>query len=254
MADVDEVASADWQEERLYKPLPGEAQLTARAVLAGCLIGSVVSCTNIYIGLKIGWSFGASIITAVLGFALFAVIGKRLSVLETNTAQTTGSAAGSMSSAAGLLAAIPAMNLLGHEIPWWALMLWSVAVAFLGVFYAVPLRRQMVEVDKLRFPTGLATAETILAMFSEAAEAMAKAKVLVFCGLAAGLFTLASHFLPELEKPPLHQWLPVLWLELAAGWTFSIYLGPSLFGAGFLIGPRVVLSLVVGAFVAWGVL
>jgi uncharacterized oligopeptide transporter (OPT) family protein len=254
MADVDEVASADWQEERLYKPFPGEAQLTARAVLAGCLIGSVVSCTNIYIGLKIGWSFGASIITAVLGFALFAVIGKRLSVLETNTAQTTGSAAGSMSSAAGLLAAIPAMNLLGHEIPWPALMMWSVAVAFLGVFYAVPLRRQMVEVDKLRFPTGLATAETILAMFSEAAEAMAKAKVLVFCGLAAGLFTLASHFLPELEKPPLHQWLPVLWLELAAGWTFSIYLGPSLFGAGFLIGPRVVLSLVVGAFVAWGVL
>ena len=54
MADVDEVASADWQEERLYKPLPGEAQLTARAVIAGCLIGSVVSCTNIYIGLKIG--------------------------------------------------------------------------------------------------------------------------------------------------------------------------------------------------------
>ena len=46
MAEVDEVASADWQEERLYKPFPGEAQLTARAVLAGCLIGSVVSCTN----------------------------------------------------------------------------------------------------------------------------------------------------------------------------------------------------------------
>ncbi len=254
MADDHEVTNAGEQDERLYTPFPGEAQLTTRAIIAGCLIGSVVSCTNIYIGLKIGWSFGASIITAVLGFAVFAVVGKRLSVLETNTAQTAGSAAGSMSSAAGLLAAIPAMNLLGHEIPWTALMLWSVAVAFLGVFYAVPLRRQVVEVDKLRFPTGLATAETILAMFSEAAEAMAKARVLIFCGLAAGLFTLASHFLPELEKPPLHQWLPVLWLELAAGWTFSIYLGPSLFGAGFLIGPRVVLSLVVGAFIAWGVL
>ena len=254
MDDDHEVANAGEQDGRLYTPLPGEAQLTARAIIAGCLIGSVVSCTNIYIGLKIGWSFGASIITAVLGFAVFAVVGKRLSVLETNTAQTAGSAAGSMSSAAGLLAAIPAMNLLGHEIPWTALMLWSVAVAFLGVFYAVPLRRQMVEVDKLRFPTGLATAETILAMFSEAAEAMAKARVLILCGLAAGLFTLASHFLPELENPPLHQWLPVLWLELAAGWTFSIYLGPSLFGAGFLIGPRVVLSLVVGAFIAWGVL
>ena len=37
-------------DDRLYTPVPNEAQLTARAVIVGCLIGSVVSCTNIYIG------------------------------------------------------------------------------------------------------------------------------------------------------------------------------------------------------------
>ncbi len=90
--------------DRRYTPAPGEAQLTVRAVVAGCLIGSVVSCTNIYIGLKIGWTFGASIISAVLAFALFTLLGKKPSVLETNITQTAGSAAGSMASAAGLVA------------------------------------------------------------------------------------------------------------------------------------------------------
>lgn len=249
------VAQGDSQvDERLYTPAPSEAQLTLRAVIVGCLVGSVVSCTNIYIGLKIGWSFGASIISAVLGFSAFAVAGKRLTVLETNTVQTAGSAAGYMSSAAGLLAAIPAMNLLGHEIPWHMLILWSLGVAFLGVFYAVPMRRQFVEVDKLRFPTGTATAQTIMAMFSEASEALAKARVLLIAGVAAGLFTLGSHFIPEIESPPLHEWFSAGLLTLLATWSFKVYLGPSLFGAGFLIGPRVVLSLVLGAIIAWGVL
>lgn len=251
---ADAATPAEPIDDRLYTPEPGEVQLSVRAVAVGCLVGMVISCTNIYVGLKIGWSFGASIISAVLGFSAFAAVGKRLSVLETNTAQTAGSAAGFMSSAAGLLAAIPAMNLLGYEIPWHMLVLWSLAVAFLGVFYAVPLRRQFVEVDKLRFPTGTATAETIMAMFSEAAEAVAKSRMLLLTGVAAGLFTLLSHFVPELESPPLSTW--VAWPALAwlATWSFKIYLGPSLFGAGLLIGPRVVLSLVLGAILAWGLL
>ncbi|MCA8984400.1 MAG: OPT/YSL family transporter [Planctomycetaceae bacterium] len=249
----------DNTDEPLYRPDRQERQLTVRAVLTGCLIGSVVSCTNIYVGLKIGWSFGASIISAVLAFSLFNVLENlfgtdRLSVLETNIAQTSGSAAGYMSSAAGLLAAIPALAMLGYEFSWTLLLLWSLSVAFLGVFFAVPLRRQMIDVDKLKFPSGTATAETILAMFSDASEALMKSRVLLLAGLYAGLFTLANHFYPVLEAPPLHEWLPLPVLGLLATWTFTVYLGPSLLGAGFLIGPRVVLSLVAGGLLAWGVI
>ena len=143
------------------------------------------------------------------------------------------------------------MELLGYEIRGFSLMLWALSIAFLGVFFAVPLRRQMVEVDKLRFPTGTATAQTILAMFAEAKEAAAKAKVLIWSGVLAGLYTLAAHFVPEMEMPPLHKWFPHAAVVTAAAWGFKVYLGPSLFGAGFLIGPRVVLSLVLGATVAW---
>lgn len=241
-------------DDRLYTPAPGERQLTLRAVLVGCLVGSVVACTNCYMSLMIGLSFGASIITAVLGFAVFAAVGKRLGVLETNTAQTTGSASGYMSTAAGLVAAVPAMNMLGYEIPWPYLILWAIAVAFLGVFFAVPLRRQMVEVEKLRFPTGTATAETIMAMFSEAGEAIAKSRVLVACGVAAGLFTLSSYFVPQLKEPPIHQWLGIGLLIAAANWTFTVNLGPALIGAAMIIGPRVVLSWFAGTIIGWALL
>lgn len=241
-------------DEQLYVPAPGEKQLTARAVIVGCLVGSIVACTNIYIGLKIGWTFGASIVSAVLGFAIFSLLGKNLSVLETNITQTSGSGAGAMASAAGLVAAIPAMQLLGHEFAWWELGLWTFSVAFLGVFFAVPLRRQMVVIEKLRFPTGTATASTVVALLSDAAEAAAKARVLIIATLIAGALALGSHFFPALEAPPVHEWVGIGVLVAAANWGFSVYLGPALFGAGFLIGPRVALSLLLGAVVGWGVL
>ena len=46
--------------DQMYFPTPDEQQLTLRALVAGCIVGGVVACTNIYIGLKIGWTFGAS--------------------------------------------------------------------------------------------------------------------------------------------------------------------------------------------------
>ena len=246
-------AQAAIDSDRIYSPSTDEKQLTPRSIVIGSLVGSIVACTNIYIGLKIGWTFGASIVSAVLGFAIFSALRQNLSVLETNITQTAGSAAGSMASAAGLVAAIPAMEMLGYKVSTGSLMLWSLAVAFLGVFFAVPLRRQVVEIDKLRFPTGTATAETILAMFSEAGEALAKAKVLIWAGVIAGIFTLTAHFIPQLESPPLHKWFDIGVLTVAATWSFKFYFGPSLFGAGFLIGPRVTLSLVLGAVLAWAV-
>lgn len=239
--------------EQIYQPAPDERQLTVRSVVAGCLLGGIVSCMNIYMGLKIGWSFGGSLIAAILGFGLFMILGRTLSVLECNITQTSGSAAGTMASAAGLLAPIPAMQLLGFEIPIQGLVLWSLSVAYLGVFFAVPLRRQMIEVDQLRFPTGTATAETILAMFAKAKEAVDKARALLWAGAAAGAFTLLTYFVPALEMPPA-ELFGVPALAAAAAWGFRLYLGPMLFGAGFLIGPRVSLSLAIGAIAAWGAL
>lgn len=237
-----------------YTPLPGELQLTWRAVIVGSLMGSIVACTNIYVGLKIGWAFGASIISAVLSYSLFAAFNRRLSVLETNIAQASGSTAGYMASSTGLLAAVPAMMLLGYPVSGISIVLWGTVVTLLGIFFAVPLRRQYVEIEKLRFPDGTATAETILAMASEAGDAMVKSRTLIGSAILAGAFTLASHWRHELIDPPLAEWTGSALLATAALWGFKVSLGPSLVGAGMIMSARVVLSLVAGAITGWAIL
>ncbi|MCP4447695.1 MAG: OPT family oligopeptide transporter [Myxococcales bacterium] len=251
--ESDQVEESKQVEGQLYTPKPGEAQLTPRAVILGCFIGGLVSAMNISFGLKIGWTVGGSLMAAILGYAAFSIFtSKDPTVLETNICQTTGSAAGTMASAGGLVAPIPAMFLLGNEIPLWGMFAWVTSVAFLGVFFAVPLRKQYVEIEKLRFPTGTATANTIVSMFATGATALAQARVLVWIAIVAGAYSLASFFIPYMEAVPTAMIGGVF--ATAAAWQFKLYLGPMLFGAGFLIGPRVAISLLLGAIVSWGIL
>ncbi|MBX3323251.1 MAG: OPT/YSL family transporter [Phycisphaeraceae bacterium] len=273
-------------DDQIYVPEPGERQLTLRAVLTGCLIGGVVGSMNVSLGLKIGWSFGGSIIAAILGFSLWAFLHqmfqvRRFGVLETNIAQTTGSAAGAMASAAGLLAPIPALAMLDGDnamrLSYVQLTLWSLAVGYLGVFFAVPLRNQMVVVEKLRFPTGTATAQTIVSIFAEGAEAIRKAKVLLIFALV-GLFVIAlktawfdgyaqiagyvnnplsvllggqsAQSLIDDPSTPLIIGMAAIMIK----WGFFPIATPAMTGAGLIVGPRIGLSILAGALIGWGLL
>lgn len=254
----DGASNAEPADERLYTPAPGERQLTVRAVAVGCLIGGIVSGMNIYFGLKTGWSLGGSLIAAILGYSFFSVLVRPkdpYSRLETNITQTAGSAAGSMTSAAGLLAAIPAMGMLGHELAWWELMIWALAVAYLGVFFAVPLRRQMVLQEKLRFPTGTATAETIMAMYSAGGDAVRKSRALLSWAAIAAAFTLLVYIDDNTLGLGLgHPHIEFGIFGVIGAWGFSLLVSPMMTGAGILIGPRVGASLLLGAIAGWGVL
>jgi putative OPT family oligopeptide transporter len=240
-------------EIKLYTPQDNELQFTFRAIITGCLIGGVVSAMNIYFGLRTGWGFGGSIIAAILSYSIFQVLRPKtpFGVLETNIAQTAGSAAGSMSSAAGLVSAIPAMSMLGYKLELWELFIWALSIAYLGVFFAIPLRKQMVIVENLRFPTGTATAETIVAVFAKGNEAMRKSKALLIMAVLAGAHTLLAYFFPALGHPTI---IKMIGLGAISTWGFSVLISPMMFGAGILIGNRVGFSLLAGAILAWGIL
>ena len=51
------------------------SELTVRAVISGLFVGCLIGASNITIGLKIGWTFGASITAAVVSFAIFKSMG-----------------------------------------------------------------------------------------------------------------------------------------------------------------------------------
>lgn len=66
---------------------------------------------------------------------------------------------------AGLVGVIPALTMMTPDqnppggavvLSSWKLILWSLGLAFIGVFCAVPLRTQTILREKLRFPSGAA--------------------------------------------------------------------------------------------------
>src|SRR5690606_18960917 len=109
---------------------------------------------------------------------------------ENNTMASAASAAGYMASA-GLVSAFPALLLTtGRNLLWWEMMTWLCAVSILGVFMAVPLKRQLINIDKLPFPSGTATAETLRSMHTAGKEALAKAKALLWAAIGGAVLAL----------------------------------------------------------------
>lgn len=125
-----------------------------------------------------GWVSMMSLQSALLGFAIFKLPGllprlfpnsRPLTPQENVVLQTTAVATGTMPLAAGLVGIIPALGMMNQEqdgrdpivLGYTDLVVWCLAVAFFGVFLAVPLRRQVIVKEKLVFPSGTATAQLI---------------------------------------------------------------------------------------------
>jgi OPT family oligopeptide transporter len=248
------------------------SELTLRAVISGLFVGSLIGASNVCIGLKIGWTFGASITAAVISFAIFRGLSPFLRMpygaKENLITATAGSAAGTMASAGGFVACIPALEMYfknnpgtGHPLVYGQLVIWAVSIAFLGVFFAIPLRKQMVVREKLRYPTGTAAAETIKAMYASGAEAVMKARILMYAALIAAsikmLYSIKPLGLGRYENLSLDDFgwttAAILGITLVA-MKIGINMSPMMIGAGILVGPKVGWSLFGGSVLAWGII
>ncbi|GAA6060792.1 hypothetical protein JCM10212_005441 [Sporobolomyces blumeae] len=151
-------------------------EFTLRAVLAGLVIGVLTCCTNMSLGLQSGWVSMMSLQASLLGFGIFKIVPKLpwfsrrpLSIHENIVLQTTAVATGTLPLAAGFVGIVPALAQLNPVqdrspplvLSFSSCLAWSFAVAFFGVFLAVPLRRQVVVKEQLTFPSGTATAQVI---------------------------------------------------------------------------------------------
>ncbi|MBK8477854.1 MAG: OPT/YSL family transporter [Opitutaceae bacterium] len=97
------------------------------------------------------------------------------------------SAAGYMTGG-GTVAAIPALMMItGQVMGGWQMFGWITAIALLGVVMAIPMKQQMINVEQLRFPTGIAAAETLRALHGEGAGGAEKARWLGLGGVAGAL-------------------------------------------------------------------
>ena len=84
--------------------------------------------------------------------------------------------------------------------------------AALGVFLAIPMKRQMINQEQLKFPSGIAAAETLRSLYSQGAEAMKKAYALVIALAAGGVVGLLRSYGTLAEQFRLTG-RPQAWLE-----------------------------------------
>lgn len=244
-----------------------QPQLTPRAIVVGMLIGAVMCLSNIYVFFKTGWSMGVTLTACIMAWAAFKglVAAKAtrqpLGVLENNALTTVASGAGFMTGGGNMAAFGALLMVTSDRPPAIPIIAWFAAIAALGVFAAIPIKRQLIDEEQLPFPTGTATAETLKSLHgadaSGDAEGGKKAKALAWSAVAGGLVA----FLRDAKAP----WMPFnipgaldLPVTLAGkalkDWTLSLKTEVVLIAGGALMSFRTGWSLLLGGGLTYVVL
>ena len=237
-------------------------QLSVRAVIAGMFLGGFMSLSNLYVGLKTGWGIGVSITAGILAYAMFSLFNRLklirtpFGMLENNAMQSVASAAGYMTGG-GTIAAIPALMMItGETMGIMQMFFWISSIAFLGVIMAIPMKQQLINIEKLRFPSGVAAAETLMALHAVGEEGeKAGSEKARFLGWS-GLFGALVAFFRDAKAP----WIPfnlpekisILPSITLAGrpltdFTISFEGSVIMLGAGAIMGFRAAWSMLLGA-------
>jgi OPT family oligopeptide transporter len=237
-------------------------QLTARAVIMGAFLGGFMSLSNLYVGLKTGWGLGVAITACILSFSINKTLSKavprlfgaEMSILENNCMQSTASSAG-YSTGGTMVSAISAYLLItGHHIAWPVLAGWTVSLAALGVFMAIPMKRQMINVEQLKFPSGIAAAETLRSLHAEGGDAAVKARSLGIAGVFGAVVTWLREAgrpfrIPEMLAFP-GQMLGIPLMK----WTISFEMSTIMIAAGAIMGWKIAWSMLLGGLINYTVL
>lgn len=204
-----------WLENVFRGDMP---QLTIRSALTGVVLGGILSLTNLYVGIRTGWTLGVGITSVVLAFTAFRLLkvigaGSDLTILENNAMQSIATSAGYMTSP--LIASLPAyMMVTGRPIPWWQVILWTVCISTMGALFAFPLKKRFVNDEQLPFPEGYAAGVVMDNLHTQSgAVGLFKAKVL---GTGAALSALIQFIRSEkvMHAIRLPFALPEYWDEL----------------------------------------
>lgn len=170
-----------------------EPQLTVRGAIFGGLIGILACASSMYTSLKIGWGFGIALVAVILSFVVFNFIRsvsggriKSMGVLENAATSSVASVTG-MTTTHTVVSAFGALMLLqGVPAPWYKMVPTLFFSALLGTCIAIPMKRALINQERLRFPSAIASAETLKSLYATSGNAVTKNKVRTLLG-ALGL-------------------------------------------------------------------
>ncbi|MBO6504179.1 MAG: OPT/YSL family transporter [Kordiimonadaceae bacterium] len=218
-------------------------ELSTHAVIVGYVLGVIIALSIGYASLTLGFSIEGSELAAILGFGILRGILRRRSIVENNVTQTVASAVNGASS--GMMFSVPAIFILGYgnDFDPYILTFGAIAGAFLGIAFIIPLRKQMIDFERLTYPGGVAVASIL----KSPGAGIEKAKLLI----GAMIFSAAIHVVTivfEYDNFPLFSMLG-LPDYLNGTWYLSLMTA----GVAFIAG-RGGLAFIIGGYVCYWVL
>lgn len=248
-------------------------------MLCGAICGALVNASNLYLGLKTGWTFQANIFGTIVGFAMVKSLEKYFKFIpllggdfgpkENAIVQTSAMAAGGLSNV--FVSAIPAiyqLDLLGTPSgDYWKLVALAAVGGYFGFFFATPLRKFFIIYVardlRLIFPTPSATAVTIRSMHGAVGGELAaklKMKALSYAFAGACILRVSSQYALGI----LWDWHFFTWCYIwgnysnaaiaVENWGWFLEWTPAFFGSGMLVGLNVAFSFWTGSLLAWGII
>ncbi len=221
----------------IARPYP---ELTWVALVTGWFIGMIIAVAIGYAALILGFSIEGSELAAILGFGILRGLFRRKSIVENNIVQTIASGVNGASS--GMMFSVPALFLLGFGDRFDPVVLTfgCIAGAFLGIAFIIPLRKHMIDYERLTYPGGVAVA-TIL---KSPGAGVRKAIIL----LIAAFISAFVHF--ATIETGVDDWNLGAVIGLPEYMNGIWYLSLMTVGVGFIAG-RGGIAFIVGGFVAY---
>lgn len=219
------------------RPYP---ELTWTAVILGWFLGIVIAVSIGYAALILGFSIEGSELAAILGFGILRGILRRKSIIENNIVQTVASAVNAASS--GMMFSVPAIFILGYGDRFDPVLLTfgCIAGAYLGIAFIIPLRRHMIDYERLTYPGGVAVA-TIL---KSPGAGVRKAVILLGAAAVSAVAQLVS------QQTGFVYWDLGAIIGLPDYMNGIWYLSLLTIGVGFIAG-RGGVAFIIGGFVAY---
>jgi len=163
-------------------------ELTPTAVLVGYGLGFLITISMGYACLILGFSHEGSELAAILGFGVLRGILRRNSIIENNISQTVASSVNGAS--AGIMFSVPALFILGRtDFNPYLMVFSAMAGGILGIAFIIPLRKQMIDFERLTYPGGVAVA-TVL---KSPGAGVHKAILLVIGAALSAMVAVISH-------------------------------------------------------------
>ncbi|KAF2969894.1 hypothetical protein GQX73_g3667 [Xylaria multiplex] len=285
------------------KFLPEGRHFTFRGVAVGLLVGLVIVFSNMYFGLQTGWVSMMTMPASLLGFGIFRTLSRHLSFpftpVENVLVQSVAGGMAIMPLGCGFVGVLPAMEYLlkpSEQGPIYLsmgkLIIWSLGLCYFGVVFAVPLRRQVIIREQLKFPSGFSTAVLIGVLHgkgsTQSSGALDSSKAATFGSLALENQPLyeSEHVNDEEDRTssakkqtwaanirlllitfgisgiytlctyffPILRNLPIFGTVAAETWLWTLNPSFAYIGQGIIMGPATTIHMLLGAIIGWGVL